>query len=393
MTKRTLIKGAFLWDGFSEKLLPEMAIVVEDKKIESIIPIAETESSSFDEVHDFFNLTLLPGMIDCHTHHSMDATMVNYLDRIKDSISELAIRSIAMMKKDLISGVTTCRTLGDREFLDIAFREAVKDGLIEGPRSIVAGKGIRAAKGHGFVGYPFDGAEEICRAIKENLAVGADFIKIYITGTLKGNGNLPSYLTREEIESAIMASHEAGVSIASHCVGGIGLEWALDMGLDTLEHGYHISDSQIEKLVKSDTRLVLTLSPILNDEVVNHYPKHLVQGYFDEREEISSRMTAIISAKIPFGLGTDGMHGGLANEAKYAVGLGASNYTALQAATINGARICGIEDETGSLSPGKYADIIAVEGNPLENIQVLKKVKTVVKQGQLMTASCFKHGL
>jgi imidazolonepropionase-like amidohydrolase len=384
MAERILIKGTFIWDGICDNLLPEGAIVIEDKKIIAIDSFMEINPSSYERVIDFPGLTLLPGMIDCHSHHSMDASLENYLDRMTDSIPVLTLRATAMMKKDLRAGVTTCRTLGDKEYLDIACREAVHDGLVEGPRSIVAGKGIRAAKGHGFVGYPFNGQEEIRNAIKENLAAGADFIKIYISGTLKGAGDLPSYLTREEIESAIQTSHEAGLRVASHCAGGIGLDWALDLGLDTLEHAYHISDIQLEKLAKSTTRLVLTLSPILNNEIVNHYPKHLIQGHFDERDKITCRLKALIGTNIPFALGTDGMHGELVREAEYAVELGATNYEALCALTINGARVCGIENETGSLLPGKYADIIAVEGNPLKNLEALKKVKAVVKQGSLV---------
>jgi imidazolonepropionase-like amidohydrolase len=384
MAERILIKGTFIWDGICDNLLPEGAIVIEDKKIIAIDSFMEINPSSYERVIDFPGLTLLPGMIDCHSHHSMDASLENYLDRMTDSIPVLTLRATAMMKKDLRAGVTTCRTLGDKEYLDIACREAVHDGLVEGPRSIVAGKGIRAAKGHGFVGYPFNGQEEIRNAIKENLAAGADFIKIYISDTLKGAGDLPSYLTREEIESAIQTSHEAGLRVASHCAGGIGLDWALDLGLDTLEHAYHISDIQLEKLAKSTTRLVLTLSPILNNEIVNHYPKHLIQGHFDERDKITCRLKALIGTNIPFALGTDGMHGELVREAEYAVELGATNYEALCALTINGARVCGIENETGSLLPGKYADIIAVEGNPLKNLEALKKVKAVVKQGSLV---------
>jgi imidazolonepropionase-like amidohydrolase len=384
MTERILIKGSFLWDGFSTEMINEGAIILEGEKIKVIASFAEIPPSAYDTFLDYTGCTLMPGMIDSHTHHSMDPTMENYLDRMSDSISDLTIRATVMMKKDLLSGITTCRTLGDKEYLDIACREAVKNNLISGPRSIVAGKGIRAATGHGFVGYPFNGKEEITKAIKENLEAGADFTKIYITGTLRGNGDLPSYLTREEIATAIQISHEAGVKVASHCVGGIGLDWAVDLGLDTLEHAYHISDPQIEKLGKSHTQPVLTLSPILNNKIVNHYPKHLIQGHYDERDEISSRIRSLIESKIPFALGTDGMHGELVTEAEYVFELGASNLQVLQALTINGAEVSNIDKETGSLIPGKYADIIAVEGNPMENIQSLKKVRLVVKKGRVV---------
>ncbi|WP_114749813.1 amidohydrolase family protein [Pleomorphovibrio marinus] len=384
MAERILVKASFIWDGISKDLKDNGAILIEDTKIKTVGSNVEINPSDYDHVLDFSGLTLMPGLIDSHTHHSMDPTLENYLDRMSDSIPELTLRAVAMMRKDLQAGVTTCRTLGDKAYLDIACREAVNRNLILGPRSIVAGKGIRAAKGHGFVGYPYNGKGEIRNAIHENLAAGADFIKIYISGTLKGDGDLPSYLTREEIATAIRTSHEAGLNVASHCVGGIGLDWALELGLDTLEHAYHISDAQIEKLAVSTTKLVLTPSPILNDKIVYHYPKHLIQGHFNERDEICRRMRALIGANIPFALGTDGMHGELAQEAEYVVELGASNFNALQALTIYGASVCGMENETGTLEAGKYADIIAVEGNPLENIEALKKVKAVVKQGRLV---------
>lgn len=387
MGRETLIKGSFLWDGVQEKLISDCILIIEDKTIKSVNKLSEISigTISHDRIFDFSGMTLLPGLIDCHTHHSMDASLEDFLDKMKDSIPELSIRAENMIKKDLSSGVTTCRTLGDKEYIDIKIRDKINNGLLEGPRSIVAGKGIRAANGHGFVGYPFKGTEEIKKAIMDNLRAGADFIKIYISGTLKGNGNLPSYLTRKEVSVAIDTSHKEGVKIASHCVGGIGLDWALDLGLDTLEHAYHINDSQIEKLLQSNTELVLTLSPIFNDKVVNNYPKNLIQGHYDEREEISRRIKNVISTGIQFTLGTDGMHGGLAHEAELAVKLGASNLQALKALTVNGAKLCGIEKEAGIIAPGKNADIIAIEGNPLQNIETLKRVKAVIKQGQILT--------
>lgn len=382
MVKRTILKGSFIWDGTGKDLLPDHVIVIKDKKIVAIDKFSEIDTTPDDRIFDFPGFTLMPGMIDCHTHHSLDASLENFLDRMADDISELTARATSLMKKDLSSGVIVCRTLGDKEYLDVFCRDSVNNGSLVGPRSLVAGKGIRAAKGHGFVGYPFNGVEEIRNAIEHNLKAGTDLIKIYISGTLRGSGDLPSYLTRDEIEAAINASHEAGLKIASHCAGGIGLDWALEMGLDTLEHAYHISDEQIAILEKSNTFPVLTLSPILNDDIIHHYPEHLIKGHFDEREEITGRLRALIDSGVPFALGTDGMHGGLASEAGYAIELGAGNYEVLKALTVNGAKVCGIENETGSLKAGKYADIIAVDGNPLKDIASLKKVKAVFIQGK-----------
>ena len=169
MAERIIIKGSFIWDGTGKNLLPEQAVIIEGKRIVAFDKFSEINSSPYNKLLDFTGLTLMPGMIDCHTHHSLDASLENFLDRMADETSELTSRATGLMKKDLSSGVTMCRTMGDKEYLDIFCRDSVNEGLAVGPRSIVAGKGIRAGKGHGFVGYPFNGVEEIRNAIKENL--------------------------------------------------------------------------------------------------------------------------------------------------------------------------------------------------------------------------------
>jgi len=385
MSDRLLLKGSYLWDGIQESILPEGAVLIDDGQIESVGPVSELKHRHHERYIEWTGSTLMPGLIDSHTHLSMDATLENYLDHMYDSLAELTLRAKAMMKVDLFSGVTTCRCLGDREFLDIACRNAVDRGTLTGPDLMVAARGIRAPEGHGFVGYPFKGPVQILRAIRENILADADLVKIYITGTLKGEGDLPSYLTREEIRTAIEESHKNNLRIAAHCVGGEGLNWALEFGLDTLEHAYHISDDQIERLAQSETRLVLTPSPVLNNERINNLPSGLIQGHFDEQPEIRERLVSVIQAGIPFAVGTDGNHGGLAREMEYLVEMGASNYEALRAATYYGAVVSGIENKTGSLEPGKEANVIAVEGNPLEDIHSIKIINAVIKKGQVIT--------
>jgi imidazolonepropionase-like amidohydrolase len=380
-----ILRADSLWDGIHDQTIPQGAVLLENGIIRDVGPAEKMENFSNYEVIEYPGATLLPGLIDCHTHLSMDPLLENYLDHMADPVPVLTLRAIRMMKKDLQSGVTTCRCCGDKEFLDVACRDAVDRGQMPGPRLVVATRGIRAPHGHGFVGYPFDGIDSIRNAIRENVASGADFIKIYITGTLQGNGTLPSFLTREQIKGAIEEAHGAGLRIGAHCVGGTGLDWAIELGLDTLEHGYHISDRQIEKLSDSGTRLVITPSPFLTDLRVNHLPADLIPGHYEERERIRERMKAAIASGIPYSVGTDGMHGELIQEIQYLIELGASPVKALRAVTIHGAEVCGIDHLTGTLEAGKEGDLLVVEGNPFKNMKMMKKIVSVWKRGVLQS--------
>jgi imidazolonepropionase-like amidohydrolase len=382
MNTPKVLTADFFWDGIQDRLYPNWAVVIEGGRIKDVLPRSALNDNLSHDIIDLKHSTLMPGMIDSHTHLSMDPTMDNYLDHMEDSVTILTRRAENMMKKDLMSGITACRCLGDKSFLDIACRTSVEEDKLQGPRLLVAGKGIRSPDGHGFVGYPFDGLSSMQQAVKENISRGVDLIKFYITGTLKSDGHIPSYLSRQEIQGVIEEAHKGGRKTASHCVGGIGLDWALDAGLDSLEHAYHISEGQIEKLSKSKTWPVLTPSPILMDERIDHLPLELIPGHKKEKEEIMQNMTALISSGISFAVGSDGMHAELSREIEYLVEMGASNVAALRAATIHGAIVAGIDKDTGSLEKGKKADLIVVSGNPMKNVKALKKLKAVMKEGE-----------
>lgn len=382
--KEFVLAGDLLWNGIDRQSFAGKVILIEDGKIKAIGSEEEIIKFPQQSVIRFPGGTLMPGLIDSHTHLSMDSTLENYLDHMSDPVPVLTLRAAKMMRKDLEAGITTCRCCGDREFLDIACRQAVERSELPGPRLLVATRGIKAPGGHGYVGYSFAGPESIRRAIRENISAGTDFTKIYISGTLKGEGSLPSYLTRKEILASIEESHQAGIRLTAHCVGGEGLDWAVDAGIDSIEHAYHISDRQIERNPKAGTRIVLTPGPILSDERVNHLPSHLIQGHRKEKEMIKDRMEAVIQSGIAYAVGTDGLHGGLWEEVCYLTEMGATNHAALQAATLHGALVSGIEKETGSLEVGKDADILVIEGDPIKDIFALNKVLGVIKSGRLV---------
>jgi imidazolonepropionase-like amidohydrolase len=380
---KTLMKGGLVIDGTGRPPIDKGAILIDGERIIRVGKEEEVKERADVHVLDCSNQTLLPGLIDCHNHLSLDPRLENYLYRMIDPIPTLTLRAWETMKIDLRSGVTTSRCMGDKGFLDVECKKAVAEGRIEGPRLLIATRGIRAFHGHGFVGYPFGGIDQIQAAVRENLSAGADLIKIYITGTLRGPEGIPSYFSREEIQTAVDEAHRVGIPVATHCIGGIGFEWALEIGIDVIEHGYFLTDREIDLFVKSDKWLVMTPSVFFTDARIQTLPTDLIDGHLRQRDEVAQRMRAAIKAGIRFAVGTDGMHGGLAQEIQYLVDFGATPIQALMAATCHAAEVCGFEESIGTLEPGKFGDIIGVKGNPLEDIEALKRVKTVVSRGEI----------
>lgn len=380
---KTLMKGGLVIGGTGRPPIDKGAILIDGERIIRLGKEEEVKERADVHVLDCSDQTLLPGLIDCHNHLSLDPRLENYLYRMADPIPTLTLRAWETMKIDLRSGVTTSRCMGDKGFLDVECKRAVAEGRIEGPRLLIATRGIRAFHGHGFVGYPFGGIDQIQAAVRENLSAGADLIKIYITGTLRGPEGIPSYFSREEIQTAVDEAHRVGIPVATHCIGGIGFEWALEIGIDVIEHGYFLTDREIDLLVKSDKWLVMTPSVFFTDARIQTLPTDLIDGHLRQRDEVAQRMRAAIKAGIRFAVGTDGMHGGLAQEIQYLVEFGATPIQALMAATCHAAKVCGLEESIGTLEPGKFGDIIGVKGNPLEDIEALKRVKTVVSRGEI----------
>lgn len=384
MTKM-LIKGSMVIDVATKPPIERGAVLIEDDKISAVGKSDDFTVDTDTEVLDCRGQVLLPGLIDCHNHLSLDTELKNHLLCMNDPVPDLTMRALDTMKRDLDSGVTTSRCCGDKAFLDIACKRAVAEGRFPGPRLLVATRGIRALHGHGFVGYAFDGLEAIRTAVRENLAAGADLIKIYMTGTLKGNGLIPSFLTKPEISLAVQEAHNLGVKTATHCIGGPGLDWALEIGIDSIEHGYFITDEQVDRIAASGNWMVMTPSPFFaEDRIETLHTAGLRDGFRRERDLASQRMGAAIRGGVRYALGTDGRHGGMAQEARFVVEMGASAEEALIAATQNGAIVCGLEDRLGTLAPGKLADIIGVAGNPLEDIRALENVETVIQGGKIV---------
>ncbi len=378
-----VIKGAWLWDGTGRPPIAQGVVLVEGEEIRALGPEKELPPRPGARVVDCGGQMLMPGMIDCHGHVSMQPWVENWPARLHDSDAELTLRAVHNMALDLKSGVTTARALGDRNFVDLVVRNAIASGHLAGPRLLVATRGIRATHGHGMVGYAFDGPEAVRLAVRENVKAGADLIKLFITGTVRQGPELVCFPSPEDIALAVQESHRAGVRTAAHCIGGPGVQACLAAGLDCLEHGYFFTDREIDLLLKADCWMDLTPSPFFTEERIRTLPADLADAFRKDRELVARRMEAVIKSGVKFAAGTDGMHGELARELEYLVSFGASTAQALAAVTRNAAALLGVERNVGTLEPGKKADLIGVRGNPLEDIRALKNVATVISRGKL----------
>lgn len=334
------------------------------------------------EVVECGGAALIPGLVDCHNHLSLDVTLDNYLFRMNDSESELTLRAVQTLAVDLRSGMTTSRCMGDRHFIDVACRKAIDEGRLAGPRLVVATRGIRASHGHGFVGLPFDGAEAWRCAIRENLKNGADLIKFYATGTVRTGERITCFPSREEVMTLAEEARRAGVKTAVHCIGGPGFALCLEAGIDSIEHGYYLTDGEIAMLKQAHAWLVLTPGEFLADKPTLDAQRR--EAFRRGREEVKERLAAIVASGVKYAVGTDGAHGRLAHELEYIVAAGAKPAEALRAATLHGAMVCGLERRVGSLAPGKAADIVALAGNPLEDIRAVAQVRMVMKAGEIV---------
>ncbi|MBP1920656.1 amidohydrolase family protein [Youngiibacter multivorans] len=380
-----LYKASKIVVGENLELIENASILVKDGKIIKILSNSEVDDFGFEyELVDFGQKTIIPGMIDCHNHLALDTRLDNHLVRMNDSECEQTIRAIKTMKDDLLSGVTTARCLGDRYYIDVTCKKAQLEGRIMGPKLIVSGIGMRASHGHGYVGLPHCGKEEFRKTARENIAKGVDFLKVFMTKVINATPYIYHFLTLDELKVVVEEAKSVGITTACHCSGGQGLDDCITAGIDCLEHVYYISDEQIKRVKEADMWVVYTPSYALNNELLFKFSPKDREGSLQEKEIIKGCLENSIKGKLKFGIGTDGIHQGLAQEAIYISELGANNRDVLAGITTNAAKICGISSYRGAISEGLDADLVVLEGNPLEDISALKQVFSVIQSGEII---------
>ena len=396
-TKRTLVRAGHLLDVKTGKLLDSQTIVVVGETIQSIAPTANVQAQSGDTVVDLSALTVLPGLIDVHTHLTMN-TDFDPFHEVTSTNAKEAINGVANARLTLLAGFTSVRNVGAGGYTDVDLRDAINAGQVPGPHMLVSGPALGITGGHcddDLLPFQYhiagegvaDGIAQVQQKVRQNIKYGADVIKICATGGVLSKGDDPqaSQYTLEEMQAIEADAHRLGRKVAAHAHGAQGILWATEAGVDSIEHGSYIDDEAIAAMKKRGTYLVPTL--YLEDWMLEKgtLPAFYHQKMIDVSAVAKSNIKHAMQAGVKIALGTDAAvypHGLNAHELDvYVNQLGMAPLAALQSATINAADLMGLTAKTGTLEPGKWADIIAVDKNPLDDVRVLQNVKFVMKAG------------
>jgi imidazolonepropionase-like amidohydrolase len=406
--KVTYILAGRLFDSTSDSVRETMVIVVEDDRIKTVGSAADVKVPSGAHVIDLSHSTVLPGLIDCHTHLGSRADRYSEINNFKDSPLMHTIFAVGNARKTLQAGFTSVRDVGSDPFMAVDLRNAINEGFAIGPRIVASGPGISITGGHGDLNnyspqtrvamFPeerdfqiADGVDQIRHVVRAQIKYGVDVIKILSTGGVLSKGDSPGapQYTLDELKAAAEEAHMAGRKIAAHAHGAQGIKNAILAGIDSIEHASLIDDEGIRLAREHGTYLDMD---IYNDDyLLNEAPKHGLPLENLEKEKMVGRLqrenfAKAVKAGAKMAFGTDAgvyPHGNNAKQFFYMVKFGMTPAQAIRTATTNSADLIGRAQDVGTIQPGKYADIIAVDSDPLADIRALEHVSFVMKGGMV----------
>jgi putative CocE/NonD family hydrolase len=398
------IKADRLITGGKEILSP--VVVVTDDRITAVSRVAETAIPEGARIIELKGHTLMPGFMDAHTHLTSIDNDGGDLAALKETLAHAAIYGTVNARKTLEAGFTTVREAGSLGYVDVALRDTINRGLILGPRIHASGPALGTTGGHGDINgwSPFlqtppgmgaivNGAEEFRKQVRLNAKYGADQIKIIATGGVLSVGDAVGapQMTDEELIATVSEAKRLGRKVMAHAHAGEGLLAAVRAGVASIEHGSLVDDAAIAEMKQRGTYLVPTL--IILEEIVRDGEKKGVPTYALAKArsivtERKVRLRAAYKAGVPFALGTDAtsdIHGRNGEEFNYMVDiLGATPMEAITIGTLNTAKLIGVDKDLGTVETGKLADLVAVHGNPLQDIRNMEHVVFVMKGGEVI---------
>jgi len=407
LAETVYVRAGHLVDIEAGRVLADQIVRIEGGRVRAVTPAAELPAAALSggaKVVDWSRYTVLPGLIDLHTHLIGDVQSSNIAAPLLSSAARDALVGASHARDTLEAGFTTVRDVGTmRAFVDVALRDAINEGRVEGPRMLCAGTYITVSMGGGdIVGLAPDvvlpsdfrrgvanSADEVRTKVRELLAGGADFIKVIATGAVLTSGTTPSApeFTEAEIRAAVEEAANAGTFVAAHAHGAEGIKRAIRAGVRTVEHASYLDDEGIALAKKHGTWLVMD---VYNGDYIDEvgrregWPENYLRKNTETTEIQRQAFTKAVKAGARLAFGTDAgvyPHGLNARQFAYMVKYGLTPMQAIRAATLDAARAISRDRDIGSITVGKWADMIAVEGDPLADIDRLRSITAVMKGG------------
>lgn len=400
----TIIHAGRLIDGQSEEARDKVSIVIEDGVIARVLD-GFVKAEDGDTVIDLGQHTVMPGFMDMHTHLMGQHSTKSYTEKFFMNESEYALRSVVFAKRTLLAGFTTVRNLGDDGVNSVSLRKAIDAGWIIGPRIFTAGKSLATTGGHadptnglrgkfaedaGPVDGVVNGVDDARKAVRQRYKDEADCIKLTATGgvlSLAKNGQNPQF-TREELEAIVQTAKDYGMTVAVHAHGTEGMKRAVLAGVDSIEHGTYMTAEIMELMKQRGTYLVPTMMAgawvARKADEEDYFPAVVRPKAAMIGPVIRDTFRKAYKAGVKIAFGTDSgvsPHGENAEEFELMVNAGMPPMAAIKSATLEAAKLLKIDNRLGTIAPTKVADIVAVKGNPLDDITLLKSVDFVMKDG------------
>jgi imidazolonepropionase-like amidohydrolase len=399
--RHVAVRAGRVLDVKTGKTLNDQTIVIEDGKIVSMGSAAEAKVPPDALRIELPNATVLPGLIDAHTHLTNNPKF-GY-ERLAISVPRETLIGAKNARLTLMAGFTTVRNVGASGFSDVALRDAINAGDIPGPRMLVSGPALGITGGHcdnNMLPFEYhatedgvaDGIAAVQHKVRENIKYGSDLIKVCATGGVLSLGDNPqhSQYTLEEMKAIVDDAHRLGRKVAAHAHGAEGIRWAAEAGVDSIEHGSYIDDAGITLMKEHGTYLVPTLylgDWIMENAAELHMPAPLMAKAKEVLPAARKNIAHAFASGVKVALGTDAAvypHGLNGHEFGVMVKLGLTPLQSIQAGTINAADLLGWSGKVGTLEPGAWGDIVAVDGDPLKDVTVLERVKFVMKGGEVV---------